>query len=46
MTPAVWIDETHVTKTAEVRSSLLESPKVVGVELDGATGVILCTRRG
>jgi len=45
MRPVVWIDETHRTKTAEVRSMLLGSPELVSVEIAWATGVILCTRR-
>ncbi len=45
MTPARWIDETHRTKTEEVRASLLGSPDLVAVELAWATGLVLCARR-
>jgi predicted O-methyltransferase YrrM len=46
MRPPVWIDETHRTKVAEVRSRLLGSPELVSVEIGWATGIILCTRSG
>lgn len=46
MRPAVWIDEAHRAKTAEVRSRLLGSRDLVSVEIGWATGVILCTRAG
>jgi len=46
MRPDAWIDETHRTKTAEVHARLLGSPALVSVEIEWATGVILCTRCG
>ena len=45
MTPAEWQSETHRAKTAQVRTTLTTDPRLVTVELQWATGVIVCTRR-
>jgi predicted O-methyltransferase YrrM len=45
MTPSEFMNDEHRTKTREVRRRLLESDQLVQVQIDWATGVILCARR-
>lgn len=45
MTPAEFVNDEHRTKTAEVRSHLLNSDELTVVEIGWSTGLILCTRR-
>jgi hypothetical protein len=45
MNPPHWVDDHHRAKTAEVRSTLLDHPDLLSVEIAWASGVILCTRR-
>ena len=43
--PTVSIDPHQAVKTAEVRTSLLSDPRLLAIELDWASGLILARRR-
>lgn len=45
MTPPEFMNDEHREKTPEVRRRLLEEGRLVHVEMDWATGIILCARR-
>ncbi|MGO9963975.1 MAG: O-methyltransferase [Acidimicrobiales bacterium] len=45
MTPAKFVSDQHRDKTSEVRSRLLANHQLVSVELNWASGLILCARR-
>ena len=45
MTPQPWWDEEQLEKKTEVTRTLLDHAELVAVDMDWATGVILCVRR-
>jgi predicted O-methyltransferase YrrM len=45
MVPPSFADRLHEEKTAEVRATLLGHPDLIGVPIEWASGLILCTRR-
>jgi predicted O-methyltransferase YrrM len=45
MEPAEYMNDEHRVKTVEVREQLLASERISHVELNWATGLILCARR-
>jgi demethylmenaquinone methyltransferase/2-methoxy-6-polyprenyl-1,4-benzoquinol methylase len=45
MTPPEFMNDEHRKKTPEVRRRLLEDDQLVHVEMDWATGIILCARQ-
>lgn len=45
MTPAMFVNDEHRTKTAEVRTRLLADDRLVPVEMGWSSGLILCARR-
>lgn len=45
MAPSSWSDDEHRQRTGEVRASLIDDPRLFAVELDSATGLVMCTRK-
>jgi predicted O-methyltransferase YrrM len=46
MKPIRWADDEHERRTREVRVTLLQDSRLVAVELQWASGLIIATRRG
>jgi predicted O-methyltransferase YrrM len=45
MQPSNWSDDEHKQRTGEVRASLITDPRLFAVELDCASGLVMCTRK-
>ena len=45
MAPSSWSGDEHRQRTGEVRASLIDDPRLLAVELDCGTGLVMCTRK-
>ena len=45
MAPSSPSGDEHRHRTGEVRASLIDDPRLLAVELDCATGLVMCTRK-